>query len=157
MINNPAEVSHKVSLLVSPLTLEQPGVIMTCQNIWCERLTASPPNRASSGQHSHGRPPILFSSCSSLFSRLSVITLFSIRWMKESHIYDLSSLSVEKKLVSTPLFGAFDLALTAILFYHDKSCVVNLVTAVFCCQPSFHNQGESKSRQKVLKTFLLHC
>lgn len=49
MINNPAEVSHKESLPVSSLTLEQPGVIMTCQHIWCEHLTASPPNRASSG------------------------------------------------------------------------------------------------------------
>lgn len=58
MINNPAEVSHKESLPVSPLSLEQPGVIMTCQHIWCERLTASPPNRASSGHHSPGRPPI---------------------------------------------------------------------------------------------------
>lgn len=70
MINNPAEVSHKESLPVSPLTLEQPEVIMMCQHIWCERLTASPPNRTSSGHHSPGRPPILSSSCSPSFSRL---------------------------------------------------------------------------------------
>lgn len=77
MINNPAEVSHKESLPVSPLTLEKPGVIMTCQHIWCERLTASPPNRASSGQPSPGRPPIFCSSCSPSFSELSVIILNS--------------------------------------------------------------------------------
>lgn len=72
MINNPAEVSHKERLPVSPHNLEQPEVIMTCQHIWCERLTASPPNRASSGHHSPGRPPILSSSCSLLL--YSIVT-----------------------------------------------------------------------------------
>lgn len=76
-INNPAEVSRKESLPVSPLTPEQPGVIMTCQHIWCERLTASPPNRASSGQRSPGRPPIFSSPCSHPVSRLSTVILES--------------------------------------------------------------------------------
>lgn len=58
MINNPAEVSHKESVPVSALSPEEPGVIMTCQHIWCECLTVSPPNRASTGRLSPGRPPI---------------------------------------------------------------------------------------------------
>lgn len=58
---------------VSSLTLEKPGVIMTCLHIWWEHLTASPPNRASSGRRSPGRPPILSLSCSPFFSRHAVV------------------------------------------------------------------------------------
>lgn len=75
MINNPATVSHKESLPVSPLSPEQPGVIMMCQHIWPERLTASTPNRASSGQRSPGRPPIFSSSCSPPHSGDSAVIL----------------------------------------------------------------------------------
>lgn len=58
---------------VSSLALEKPGDIMTCRHIWCEHLTVSPPNHASSGRRSPGRPPILSSSCSPFFSRHAVV------------------------------------------------------------------------------------
>lgn len=58
---------------VSSLTLEKPGDIMTYRHIWCEHLTASPPNHASSGRRSPGRPTILSSSCSPFFSRHAVV------------------------------------------------------------------------------------
>lgn len=112
MINNPAKVSHKESLPVSPLTPEQPGVIMTCQHIWWERLTASPPNRASSGQRSPGRPPILFSSCPPSFSRRSAVIL-------NSHI-TVDGGSLQSRWIFSTMYVPF------LLFCIFYTCIVDI-------------------------------